>query len=141
MIDLKVCDYGSIKKISNKCHHTRLMSLINNSRFQDLLANAVTFAIMIAIALGTLMPAPQLPELPGNDKAIHLLAFVLLTLPLSLRPWVKGWKLGLGCLAFGAAIEIIQPFVNRSGEWLDLGADAVGIMIGLATAQILRKAG
>ena len=141
MIDLKVCDYGSIKKISNKCHHTRLMSLINNSRFQDLLANAVTFAIMIAIALGTLMPAPQLPELPGNDKAIHLLAFVLLTLPLSLRPWVKGWKLGLGCLAFGAAIEIIQPFVNRSGEWLDLGADAMGIMIGLATAQILRKAG
>ena len=137
MIDLKVCDYGSIKKISNKCHHTRLMSLINNSRFQDLLANAVTFAIMIAIALGTLMPAPQLP---GNDKAIHLLAFVLLTLPLSLRPWVKGWKLGLGCLAFGAAIEIIQPFVNRSGEWLDLGADAVGIVLGLAIGQILRKA-
>ena len=137
MIDLKVCDYGSIKKISNKCHHTRLMSLISNSRFQDLLANAVTFAIMIAIALGTLMPAPQLP---GNDKAIHLLAFVLLTLPLSLRPWVKGWKLGLGCLAFGAAIEIIQPFVNRSGEWLDLGADAVGIVLGLAIGQILRKA-
>ena len=137
MIDLKVCDYGSIKKISNKCHHTRLMSLINNSRFQDLLANAVTFAIMIAIALGTLMPAPQLP---GNDKAIHLLAFVLLTLPLSLRPWVKGWKLGLGCLAFGAAIEIIQPFVNRSGEWLDLGADAAGIVLGLAIGQILRKA-
>ena len=140
MIDLKVCDYDSIKKISNKCHHTRLMSLINNSRFQDLLANAVTFAIMIAIALGTLMPAPQLPELPGNDKAIHLLAFVLLTLPLSLRPWVKGWKLGLGCLAFGAAIEIIQPFVNRSGEWLDLGADAAGIVLGLAIGQILRKA-
>ena len=111
--------------------------MINNSRFQDLLANAVTFAIMIAIALGTLMPAPQLP---GNDKAIHLLAFVLLTLPLSLRPWVKGWKLGLGCLAFGAAIEIIQPFVNRSGEWLDLGADAAGIVLGLAIGQILRKA-
>ena len=115
------------------------MSLINNSRFQDLLANAVTFAFMLAIAFGTLMPAPQSPELPGNDKVIHLLAFVLLTLPLSLRPWVKGWKLGFGCLAFGAAIEIIQPFVNRSGEWLDLGADAVGIVLGLAIGQILRK--
>ena len=115
------------------------MSLINNSRFQDLLANAVTFAIMIAIAFGTLMPASQLPELPGNDKSVHLLAFALLTLPLSLRPWVKGWKLGLGCLAFGASIEVIQPFVNRSGEWLDLGADAVGIMVGLAIGQILRK--
>tara|TARA_B110000483_G_scaffold242603_1_gene328953 strand:- start:3658 stop:4017 length:360 start_codon:yes stop_codon:yes gene_type:complete len=117
-----------------------LLRLINKARFQDFLANAATLAIMIAIALGTLMPAPQLPELPGNDKAIHLLAFVMLTLPLSLRPWVNGWKLGLGCLAFGAAIEIIQPFVNRSGEWLDLGADAAGIVLGLAIGQILRKA-
>ena len=114
--------------------------MISNSRFKDILANAVTFAIMFAIAFGTLTPAPQLPELPGNDKAIHLLAFALLTLPLSLRPWVKGWVLGLGCLAFGASIEVIQPFVNRSGEWLDLGADAVGIMLGLAIGQILRKA-
>ena len=139
MIDLRVCDYGSMKKISKKCHHTRVMSLINNSRFQDLLANAVTFAIMIAIALGTLMPAPQLPELLGNDKAIHLLAFALLALPLSLRPRMKGWKIALASLAFGASIELIQPFVNRSGEWLDLGADAVGIVLGLAIGQILRK--
>ena len=84
-----------------------LLRLINKARFQDFLANAATLAIMIAIALGTLMPAPQLPEVPGNDKAIHLLAFVLLTLPLSLRPlphrlsrslsriWIRPWMIPL----------------------------------------------
>ena len=115
------------------------MRLIANSRFKDFLASAATLVIMIAISFGTLVPAPQLPELPGNDKAIHLVAFALLTLPLSLRPWVKGWVLGFAFFAFGAAIEIIQPFVNRSGEWLDLAADGLGIALGLAIGLVARK--
>ena len=40
----------------------------------------------------------------------------------------------------GVMPAIIQPFVNRSGEGLDIGADAVGILLSLAIGQIFREA-
>jgi VanZ family protein len=47
----------------------------------------------------------------------------------------------LALLAFGAAIELLQlQLPNRSGEWTDLGADAIGIGLGaLLALQWLRR--
>jgi VanZ family protein len=43
-------------------------------------------------------------------------------------------------LAFGGLIEIVQSVIpGRSSEWLDLGADSVGICIGLVLMGLLRR--
>ena len=97
---------------------------------QELAAYAATLTIALAIGLGTLLPNEQLPEMQTGDKAIHFIAFALLTLPLSFSGAVGRVKRVVMSLFFGAAIELIQPYVGRSGEWLDLGADALGGAIG-----------
>ncbi|HGG58691.1 MAG TPA: VanZ family protein [Gammaproteobacteria bacterium] len=45
------------------------------------------------------------------------------------RQWIL---VSIACLAFGGAIELLQMLTPaRAAEWLDLGADAVGV--GLAS--------
>ena len=58
---------------------------------------------------------------------------------LALSLWFTGlyrtrsyWKVGIGLLFFGLVIEACQRMVSyRSAEWPDVGADAVGIILGL----------
>ena len=46
----------------------------------------------------------------------------------------------LALLAYGAAIELLQLQVpNRSAEWADLGADAIGIGLGALWALLWRR--
>ena len=43
-------------------------------------------------------------------------------------------------LAFGGLIELLQRYVpNRTAEWGDLGADAIGIAIGVLVASLLLR--
>ena len=70
------------------------------------------------------------------DKWAHLLTFFVLAI------WFAGqyrprsyWRIALGLLAFGILIELLQRLVGyRSAEWLDVLADAAGIIAGLAIA-------
>lgn len=67
------------------------------------------------------------------DKWLHVLAFAALAL------WFSGlyearsfWRVAIGLVAFGAAIEVLQRVVGyRSADIFDLLADIVGIVIGL----------
>jgi VanZ family protein len=90
------------------------------------------------IAIGILTPAAQLPEAPGSDKLHHIIGFFALCLPLALSQTIKMWKLAAWTLAFGGAIELMQPYINRSGEWADVLADGIGIAlaIGLGLARM-----
>ncbi|WP_371226033.1 VanZ family protein [Roseovarius sp. 2305UL8-3] len=90
----------------------------------------LTLLISVIIAYGTLTPPGEGSGLPFTDKQLHFAAFAMLVLPLS---WVRpGWILWLVPLAitYGAVIELIQPFVGRSGDWDDLLADALGSLTG-----------
>lgn len=90
-----------------------------------------TIALATAIAVLTLMPPTQVDMPSGSDKPAHFIAFLALALPLAVvRPRWSG-VLFVVFTAFGAAIEIVQPYVGRSREWADLIADAVGIACGL----------
>jgi VanZ family protein len=92
---------------------------------------ALTVTLLIALAIGflTLTPISD-PVIPGSDKLHHLLAFAALTIPASIvLPRMAIW-VALSSMAFGAAIEVLQPHVGRSGEFLDFFADAAGCVLG-----------
>ena len=70
------------------------------------------------------------------DKWAHALVFAALAI------WFAGqyrprsyWRIAMGLLLYGVLIELCQRMVSyRSAEWLDVGADMAGIMVGLLIA-------
>lgn len=99
----------------------------------------ISLCILSAILILSLSPADKLPEVAGSDKTHHLIAYMALAFPVALaRP--KNWLFVI-LFYFGISgmIELIQPFVNRSGEWLDLLANTSGLCIGIIIAAIGKK--
>jgi hypothetical protein len=98
----------------------------------------VTAALTLGVASASLWPVHALPPVPGSDKTHHFIAYALLILPVAIaRP--KRWVIAsLFFLTFSGIIELIQPSVNRYGEWLDLLANGGGIVCGLIIANLVR---
>jgi hypothetical protein len=97
------------------------------------------FTVCIAMAIGilALTPATQLPEFPGGDKLHHLLAFAVLVFPVAAgSPRDLAWLLPMALL-YGGIIEVVQPWVNRWGEWGDFGADSAGIILGTCLGGVV----
>ena len=79
-----------------------------------------TIIIAFAIGLATLTPVEKLPTVSGSDKVYHLISFAILTLPIAIiRPRAIWIILSLS-IAFGGAIELLQPLVNRNCENVDI---------------------
>ena len=71
-------------------------------------------------------------NLQGQVKTHHFLAFFALALPISFaRPRLALW-ITLGAIAYGGAIELIQPYVGRDKDIYDLLADGAGAVSGAA---------
>lgn len=99
----------------------------------------LTIALGTAIAILTLMPPSQVDMPSGSDKPSHFIAFLALALPLAIvKPRWGGWLFML-FTAFGAAIEIIQPYVGRSRELADLFADMAGVVCGMALGLLVQR--
>ena len=100
----------------------------------------LTIVIATLIGILTLMPAHVLPRgLWGSDKLAHLLAFLALVFPTAvLWPRVSA-MVGVLAVAYGGAIEIIQPFTGRSADLADLVADGTGIGLGIILGSSLRR--
>ena len=97
--------------------------------------------LLLLVLTSALMPAiwfwPDRVRLGATledlDKWAHALAFALLAV------WFAGqyrraayWRIAVGLVGFGVLIEICQRAVGyRSAEWLDIGADIAGVVIGL----------
>lgn len=102
----------------------------------------VSAILLLLVLAGAVMPAVWLwPDririenwLDNLDKWAHLLTFAFLAV------WFAGqyrrnayWRIAAGLVGFGILIELCQRMVGyRSAEWLDLGADVAGVVIGLA---------
>lgn len=97
-------------------------------------------ACVIAVLTLALIPAPPPDLTTGWDKSNHLLAFGTLTW-LALHAFPQRLKsVLLGLLAYGALIEILQSFTpTRSAEWLDLCADAMGILLGWGLVKLWQR--
>ena len=105
---------------------------------------AASAVLLLAVLAATLMPAIWFWSdritlsrwLAHIDKGYHFVAFLVLAV------WFGGlyrrdqyWRVGVGLLGFGILIELCQRMVGyRSAEWMDLFADAIGIVTGLGLA-------
>ena len=108
-----------------------------------------TIVVCIGILYVSLVrdPGISLPTFVGADKWVHGLMYAILGAMAcwdSIRMELKGWRLGLISIVlpivYGGVIEVIQEqwFAPRSGEWMDWGADCIGVIIG-ATAIMISK--
>ena len=99
----------------------------------------LTIVFLLTITFLSLWPLPSLPSVPGTDKTHHFIAYAALMFPTALRK-PKGWILiGFLFVAYSGVIELVQPFVNRYGEWMDLGANALGLVFGLIAAELVNR--
>ena len=97
----------------------------------------LTLLQLAAITTLSLIPLPELPPIPGSDKTHHLIAYGAVVFPLALR-LPRGWYwLAGGIALWSGAIELIQPFVNRYGEWVDLIANIAGLCLGYVLARLI----
>jgi glycopeptide antibiotics resistance protein len=113
-----------------------VLQLINTIKQYWLLISAI---ILVLITLISLTPMPDLPSVPGSDKTHHFISYAGLFFPVALaKP--KHWLLiGLLFIFWSGAIELIQPSVNRYGEWLDVLANSIGVMFGFILAWLVNK--
>lgn len=70
------------------------------------------------------------------DKWLHGVTFLALTLWFAGLVARRAWgRMAVGLLLFGLLIEAAQLLVGyRMGDWIDLAADALGILLGVALA-------
>ncbi len=99
---------------------------------------AITLFTLTAITTLSLLPLERLPSVPGTDKTHHIIAYAFLMLPTGLKKPKTGLLIGLLFIAYSGVIELLQPYVNRHGEWLDMAANATGVLVGLLLAELLR---
>jgi len=96
--------------------------------------------LFVALAVVTsLVPGQKLPDVHMSDKWQHSIGYTLLTLWFTgIYPKASYWKVGGAMLGLGIAIEIAQgamPF-GRQMDIRDVGANSLGIMIGLMLALL-----
>ena len=105
-------------------------------------ALAVTATVTLGLTISWLTLTPQdLPKVDTLpvDKLAHVAAFAALILPSAiLRPRFLWWIFPLAAL-LGFSIELVQPYVGRSQEWMDVVADCVGLIVGTGLGLIIRR--
>ena len=100
----------------------------------------LTLIVTIVLTVAMLWPINQPPPGPDwTDKMVHLIAFAALAFPLARTGRIGLWPIFLGASAFGGAIELIQPFTNRSADLNDWIADILGVALGIAAGLLYRR--
>lgn len=121
------------QKLAHNIRQTSCQNILNRTRQYGLVLSA---AILLAITLLSLFPADKLPPFPGTDKTHHLLAYAIAIFPVSIKYPRYCIIIGMAMIAYSGIIELLQPYVNRYGEWLDLAANSCGVIIGGLLARL-----
>jgi VanZ family protein len=104
--------------------------------------------VSIALAALSLIEAPRLVLETGlSDKTLHTLGYVVQAATLLWAFWRSSAlpKSRAAAITFaytvllGGALELLQAWCTRtrSGEWLDLAADAIGALVGIGLTALL----
>ena len=98
----------------------------------------LTLILALLILFLSLKPLSEVDtELLVSDKLLHLFAYCLMVLPVSLEKIFPHFSVFLFALAYGGCIELIQPFTGREADIIDFFANAAGIILGILVARIL----
>lgn len=94
---------------------------------------------LLLVVVACLVPLRDLPALPpGGDKIEHFLAWFLLAAGAVqlFRGRRALWRAAIGLVLLGVAVEVAQgAFTStRSMDPMDALADAIGVLLGSATA-------
>jgi len=98
--------------------------------------------MMLLIAVGSL--SPSLPKAASgvSDKLLHFTAYAGLAFMFAGVIERRHWgRVMVGLLLFGGAIELAQEYLttSRGGEWLDMAANAMGVVAGMFTAALFPR--
>jgi VanZ family protein len=99
------------------------------------------FAVCLVVVMALALAPPQVPTpTTGWDKANHALTFaVLAALGYAAYPRRIAAVL-VGLLAYGGSIELLQGLTDyRTAEWLDWGADGVGLAVGSMLTRLSQR--
>ncbi|MGF1786512.1 VanZ family protein [Photobacterium swingsii] len=110
--------------------------LFNFIRRYWLVIAAINLTLITVLSL---TPLAELPTVPGTDKTHHFIAYGALIFSVALRRPKRWLWIALFFFCWSGVIELLQPYVNRYGEWLDLLANGTGLMCGIALAFIVEK--
>ena len=98
----------------------------------------LTVCVFLIITGLSLSPLDSVPSAPGSDKIHHLIAYAALVFPVALRQPNRWLWFVVFFIGYSGLIELIQPYVNRYGEWLDMLANTAGVLCGVALATAIR---
>ncbi|MFT6139875.1 MAG: hypothetical protein ACJAYB_001233 [Psychromonas sp.] len=100
---------------------------------------ACTIFMLTVITLLSFNFSINLPSVLGGDKIHHFIAYALLMFPVALKK-PKNWLLiALFFLFLSGGIELLQPLVGRTNDWLDLVANWTGIIFSILLAQLIYR--
>ena len=97
---------------------------------------------LIALAVitgGSLVPRESGGDVGSADKVLHLVAYAVAILPMAQHKTQPRLIFAMGVLIWSGAIELVQPFVGRSANLMDLASNAVGLLLGLALGVLLDR--
>lgn len=98
----------------------------------------LTLILALIILFLSLKPPSEIDtKLLLSDKVLHLFAYCLLVLPVTLERIFSRFSVFLFALAYGGCIELIQPFTGRQADIMDFFANAAGIILGILVARSL----
>jgi VanZ family protein len=98
---------------------------------------AFAVCLVVVMTLALIPPQAHMPT-TGWDKANHALAFTVLAI-LGCASYPQRTAVFLGLLAYGGLIEVLQGLTGtHSAEWLDVAADAVGLLFGWVAMRFWR---
>lgn len=108
-----------------------------------------TVSLVLVIWYLSLFTPPETPlsEIRFFDKWTHLVMYGTLVATLWMEDWrtwhgTPSWMrmllLYLAPVAMSGLIELAQAYctTNRSGDWMDLAANAVGALLGIAIGHL-----
>jgi len=99
--------------------------------------------VLLILAVTYLSLTPKYTIDVGNDKLGHIIAYTVLSLNAGMSFYETKklfWSTSLVLVLYGALLEIGQHFIpGRSFSFADMGANALGVIIGIAITASFHK--